>query len=152
MTNDDVAREILRAHSYVVLATVNAEGAPWASPVWFAMEESPELYWVSRPNARHSQNIEARPQIAMVVFDSTAAPGVRQAVYLTAIARQVTDPVEIEHGIAVFSRKSVREGAGAFGVNEITSPAELRLYRASVQECWILDPDVDVRISVPLNG
>jgi len=38
VTNDDIAREILRARSYVVLATADADGVPWASPVWFAME------------------------------------------------------------------------------------------------------------------
>ena len=112
VTNDDIAREILRARSYVVLATADADGVPWASPVWFAMEDDPELYWVSYPGARHSQNIAVRPQIAMVVFDSTVAPGSGQGVYMTATAAQVTDPGEIERGIAVFARESVRDGAG----------------------------------------
>ena len=150
MTKDDIARAILDARSYVVLATADADGVPWASPVWFAMENSSELYWVSRPNARHSQNINLRPQIAMVVFDSTIPQDSRQAVYMTASAGQVTDPREIERGVAVFTRESVRDGAGGFGVDEVTGDAQLRLYRASVQECWILDPDVDVRIDVTL--
>ncbi len=150
MTNDDIAREILRARSYVVLATADADGVPWASPVWFAMESYEELYWVSYPDARHSQNIAARPQIAMVVFDSTVAPGSGQGVYMTATAATPTDPGEIERGIGVFSRESAREGAGEFGLDEVTGQARLRLFRASVQECWILDPDspFDVRIGV----
>ena len=155
MTNDDIARKILRAGSYVVLATADADGVPWASPVWFAMEDDPELYWVSYPGARHSQNIAVRPQIAMVVFDSTVAPGSGQGVYLTATAAQVTDPSAIERGIAVFVRESVRNGAGGnIGLDEVTGQARLRLYRASVQECWILDPDspFDVRIGVTLTG
>lgn len=80
MTNDAVAREILDANSYVVLATADAEGVPWASPVWFAREDS-DLYWMSHPGARHSQNIAVRPQIAMVVFDSSVTPGSGQGVY-----------------------------------------------------------------------
>ena len=92
MTNDDIAREILRARSYVVLATADADGVPWASPVWFAMESYQELYWVSYPDARHSQNIAARPQIAMVVFDSTVAPGSGQGVYMTATAAHADRP------------------------------------------------------------
>jgi hypothetical protein len=43
-----------------------------------------ELYWVSYPGARHSQNIAVKPQIAMVVFDSTVPPGTDQAVYMSA--------------------------------------------------------------------
>src|SRR4029453_19261791 len=38
MTNDDIARAILDAGVYVVFATADAEGVPWASPVWFAKE------------------------------------------------------------------------------------------------------------------
>lgn len=150
MTNDDIAREILGASSYVVLATADADGVPWASPVWFAMEDDPELYWVSYPGARHSQNISVRPQIAMVVFDSTVAPGSGQGVYMTATAEQLTDRGAIERGIGVFSRESVRDGADELGPDEVTGEARLRLYRASVHEYWILDPDspFDVRVGV----
>ena len=78
VTNDDIARAILDDANYVVLATADADGVPWASPVWFATEDYRELYWVSYPGARHSENITVRPQIAMVVFDSTVPPGTGQ--------------------------------------------------------------------------
>jgi hypothetical protein len=45
-----------------------------------------ELYWVSYPGARHSQNIAVRPQIAMVVFDRTVPAGTGQGVYMSATA------------------------------------------------------------------
>ena len=148
--NDEVARTILDTSLYVVLATADANGVPWASPVWFAMESYRELYWVSYPGARHSRNIAARPQFAMVVFDSTAAPGTGQAVYMSATAEQLTDHDRLLHGIAVYSRESVRKGATEFGLDQVTGEARLRLYRASVEECSILDPDVpiDVRVGV----
>jgi nitroimidazol reductase NimA-like FMN-containing flavoprotein (pyridoxamine 5'-phosphate oxidase superfamily) len=149
VAHDDIAREILHARSYVVLATADADGVPWASPVWFAREES-ELYWVSHPGARHSQNIAVRPQIAMVVFDSTVAPGSGQGVYMTATAEQLNSPEAVARGMAVFSRDSVRDGDGEWGVDRVTGQARLRLYRASVHQYWILDPDspFDVRIGV----
>jgi nitroimidazol reductase NimA-like FMN-containing flavoprotein (pyridoxamine 5'-phosphate oxidase superfamily) len=150
MTNDDIARAILDAGIYVVLATADADGVPWASPVWFAKEDYRELYWVSYPDARHSQNIAVRPQVAMVVFDSTVPPGTGQAVYMTATAEQVTDPAAIERGLGVFSRESVRQGGDEWGLDQITGEARLRLYRASVQDYSILDPDTpaDVRVDV----
>lgn len=149
MTNDAVAREILDANSYVVLATADADGVPWASPVWFAREDS-DLYWMSHPGARHSQNIAVRPQIAMVVFDSSVTPGSRQGVYMAASAEQMTNPDALESALAVVSRKSVRGGDGEWGVDRVTEPARLRLYRARVLESWILDPDspFDVRVGV----
>jgi len=150
VTNEDIARAILDAGSYVVLATADEDGVPWASPVWFAMEAYPELYWVSYPGARHSRNIAVRPQIAMVVFDSTVAPGTGQGVYMAATAEQLTDPGAVEQGLGVFSRVSVRKGAEEFGLDRVTGEGRLRLYRASVRECSILDPDspFDVRVDV----
>jgi nitroimidazol reductase NimA-like FMN-containing flavoprotein (pyridoxamine 5'-phosphate oxidase superfamily) len=150
VTNDDIARAILDAGSYVVLATADADGVPWASPVWFAKEDYRELYWVSYPGARHSLNIAVRPQIAMVAFDSTVPPGTGQGVYMTATAEQLTDLAAIEHGMGVFSRESVRQGAEEWGPDKVSGEARLRLYRANVHEHSILDPDVpfDVRVDV----
>ena len=151
MTNDDIARAILDAGVYVVLATADADGVPWASPVWFAKEDYRELYWVSYPGARHSQNIAVRPQVALVVFDSTVPPGTGQAVYMTATAEQLTDAPAIEHGISIFSRESVRQGvAQEWAPDRVTGEARLRLYRANVHEYSILDPNVpfDVRVDV----
>ena len=151
MTNDDIARAILDAGVYVVLATADAEGAPWASPVWFANEDYRRLYWVSYPGGRHSQNIGLRPHIAMVVFDSTVPPGTGQAVYMTATAEQLTDAAAIEHGIGVFSRESMRQGDEVEWCSDrVAGEARLRLYCANVHEYSILDPDVpfDVRVDV----
>ena len=152
MTNDDTAREVLDAGRYVVLATADADGVPWASPVWFATEDYREVFWVSYPGARHSQNIAVQPRIAMVVFDSTVPSGTGQGVYMSATAEQLTDPAAIEHGIGVFSRECVRQEAEEWKVDQVTGEARLRLYRASVHEHSILDPDlpIDQRVVVRL--
>ena len=59
---------------YMTLATADADGVPWASPVWYATEDGRDFYWVSDPGARHSRNIAQRPEIAIVIFDSTVTP------------------------------------------------------------------------------
>jgi hypothetical protein len=38
------------------------------------------LYWVSRPTSVHSQNIAARTDLSVVVFDTNARVGEAQAV------------------------------------------------------------------------
>ena len=152
MSNEAIARKVLAANAYLVLATIDGDGQPWASPVWFATEDNRELFWASYPGARHSENIAARPQIAMVAFDSTAPPLSGQAVYMSATAQQVTDPEAIAHGISVFSAASVRQGGKIWTAENVSGDARLRLYRADVQEHWILDPDSphDVRVAVTL--
>lgn len=152
MKNDDIARDVLDANSYVVLGTADADGTPWASPVWFAQEDYREIFWVSSPDARHSQNIAVRSSISMVVFDSMVAPGSGQGVYMSASAEQVTDPKGIEDGLAVFARVGVRKGVeGEWGPDRVTGAARLRLYRATVFEHWILDPDVDIDVRVDVS-
>lgn len=150
MTNDDLARAILDAGSYVVLATADHDGVPWASPVWYAMENYSQLYWVSFPGARHSRNIAVRREVAMVVFNSTVAPGTGQGVYMTGTAQQLTGEGQVDHGLRVFSRKSLRQGIGEFALDRVTGDARLRLYQAQVDTFSILDPDspFDVRIDV----
>ncbi|MGH2893010.1 MAG: pyridoxamine 5'-phosphate oxidase family protein [Solirubrobacteraceae bacterium] len=150
MTNDDIARTIVDTATYVVLATADTDGAPWASPVWFANEHYRQLLWVSHPGARHSQNIAVRPQIAMVVFDPTVAPNAGQGVYMTATAERLTDSRAVEHGIGIFSRAYARQTGEEFNLDRVTGDARLRLYRARVHEHSILDPDspFDIRVGV----
>jgi hypothetical protein len=145
MRRDDIARRILDSNTFVVLATANAAGVPWASPVWFAQEDYHEFYWVSAPSARHSRNIAERPDIAMVVYDPTVKPRSAEAVYMSAIASEAT------HGIEVFSRVSVRRGLGEWGSERITGNARLRLYRALVTEHSILHPAADIDVRVPVS-
>jgi len=149
MTASDIARDVLDTNSFMTLATADSDGLPWASPVWFATEDYRSLYWVSAPDTRHSMNIAVRPEISVVVFDSTQRPGDVTAVYMTATAAKATD---LEEGMAVFSRKSVRQGSDEWGVSRVTGDARLRLYRASVVEHYILDPDatIDTRLQVTL--
>jgi hypothetical protein len=54
-----------------------------------------DFYWLSSPRAQHSRNLPERPQVQIVIFDSTADVGRGEAVYVTATARQV-DARELE--------------------------------------------------------
>jgi len=87
-----VARSVLDRSAYMTLGTADADGRPWVSPVWFACDAQRTFWWVSRPDAVHSRNIAARPDVAIVVFDTGAAVGEAQAVYVRARAAQVDDP------------------------------------------------------------
>ena len=144
----DTVRAILDANSYMTLSTADADGVPWATPVWFATENYRDLYWASVPDARHSRNLAVRPQLSIVVFDSTAKPDDTQAVYMAATATQVTD--DVAAGIATFSRVSVRQGLGEWAVARVTGDARHRLYRATVTELYLKDPTRDIRHEVAL--
>jgi len=48
---------IIEASRYLVLATADAAGRPWSSPVYFAHIGLTEFFWVSSPDVTHSRNI-----------------------------------------------------------------------------------------------
>jgi nitroimidazol reductase NimA-like FMN-containing flavoprotein (pyridoxamine 5'-phosphate oxidase superfamily) len=144
-----VAREIIDANRYMTLATADGGGRPWASPVWYAHQGYTELYWVSRPDARHSRNLAVRPEVGIVIFDSTVPEGDGQAVYVEALAEEL-DGAERDQGIAIFSRRSEAGGATPWDVGDVSGSAPFRLYRARASAHFVLAAD-DRRLTVRLG-
>jgi hypothetical protein len=135
-----MAKAIIDANSYMTVGTADADGVPWVSPVWYAHVSYREFFWVSRPGARHSQNIAVRAEVGIVIFDSTVPIGGAQAVYMDARAEQVAAAAEIERGMSIFSRRSVEQGGGEWTPDAVGPAAPLRLYRASALEQFVLAP------------
>jgi uncharacterized protein YhbP (UPF0306 family) len=43
---------------------------PWSCTVYFAFDENLNLYWISKPNTRHSKEIAKNPKVAgVIVYD-----------------------------------------------------------------------------------
>jgi len=104
-----LARGIVDSNLYMTLATADEAGLPWASPVWYAVADYREFFWVSSPEARHSRNIAVRPQVAIVIFDSRAPEATAQAVYVSAVAEELAGE-GLARGIGIFSRASAASG------------------------------------------
>jgi Pyridoxamine 5'-phosphate oxidase len=143
-----MGREIVDASLYMVLGTADEEGRPWVSPVYFAPAAYREFFWVSRPKARHSRNLETRRDVSIVVFDSSVPIGSGGGVYMTAVAEQLTAD-DGATGIEVFSERSLAHGGRAWRLEDVRAPAALRLYRATASEQYVLD-EGDNRVPVTL--
>ena len=139
MSGDPVAdaRAVIDSNSYMTLGTADESGRPWVSPVWFAHSGYREFFWVSSPDARHSINLAARPDVGIVIFDSQVSPAEAEAVYVSARAEELSGD-EVEPGIEVFSRKSEADGLPAYSRVDVEEPAKLRLYRAVASEHFAL--------------
>jgi hypothetical protein len=135
-----VARAIVDDNRYMVLGTADASGKPCTTPVYCAADGYRDFHWVSALDRTHSRNIAARPEVAVVIFDSRVPIGEGQAVYMAAAAAEL-EGGDLEQGIDVFSHVSVSHGARPWSLGDVKSPAELRLFRARASEHWVLDPD-----------
>jgi len=72
---DEVTQLVFRS-SFMTLATADADGLPWATPVEYACDETMRFYWNSHIDARHSRNVGANPRAAISIYDSTQIAGV----------------------------------------------------------------------------
>ncbi|HEX6526313.1 MAG TPA: pyridoxamine 5'-phosphate oxidase family protein [Streptosporangiaceae bacterium] len=144
--------DIIEASRYLVLATADAAGRPWSSPVYFAHIGFTEFFWVSSPDVTHSRNIAVRPEVGIAVFDSQAPIGTGQGVYMSAVAK-LLEGGETAQGIEAFSRRSVAHGGHEWTSENVRPGADMRLYQATADSHWILAKDgrPDHRIPVPLT-
>lgn len=135
-----VARDIIDANQYLVLATADATGRPWCTPVYYAHVGYREFYWVSLPDVAHSRNITGRPEVGIAIFDSHSRIGTGQGVYMSGLARQAVE-AEVASAIAAFSERSTGHGGLEWTAADVSGDAELRLYRATAEQHWILAKD-----------
>jgi uncharacterized protein YhbP (UPF0306 family) len=71
----ELTRSLLDASTLFALATVAPDGSAHVNTAYFAWAPTLELVWLSHPDARHSQNIDANESAAAAVYDSTQSWG-----------------------------------------------------------------------------
>jgi len=137
----DMAQNVIESNRYMVLGTADEAGVPWVTPVWFAQSDYRRFIWVSSPDRRHSRNIRARPELSIVIFDSQVPVGSARAVYMSAHAEELSG-AGLERDIARFDAASQAQGLSRrWALEDVLAPAPYRLYRATVSQHWVLDPD-----------
>lgn len=82
-----------------------------------------------------------RYMVSIVVFDSRVAVGNARAVYMSAQAEELSG-AELERDVALFDTASQAQSlTRRWAVEDMVAPAPYRLYRATVAQHWVLDPD-----------
>ena len=132
---DAMARRVIDGNLYMTLATLDPDGSPRLSPVYFTPARYTDLYWVSSPDAHHSRNVLGRPDVEIVIFDSSVAVGHAEAVYISARAREVP---EEELPFVIGEAFGERGGARRFAPEELRGEGDLRLYVASATAWEVL--------------
>jgi nitroimidazol reductase NimA-like FMN-containing flavoprotein (pyridoxamine 5'-phosphate oxidase superfamily) len=124
------ARDVIDSNRYLVLGTLDEDGRPRVSPVYYDHVDYREFYWVSSPNAHHSHNVGAGSEVSFVIFNSTLLPTQgNQAVYVDATAAPVPEAELEEHCARAFATigPGIRH---QFTPEELSGDGDLRLYLA----------------------
>jgi nitroimidazol reductase NimA-like FMN-containing flavoprotein (pyridoxamine 5'-phosphate oxidase superfamily) len=143
-----VARRLVDSSRYMVVATADSSGQPWATPVFFAHEDYREFFWVSEPDATHSVNLRERREVGIVIFNSSRPLGNDQGVYVGGVGRELPAHETVE-GIEIFSARSAEKGGSTWTREDVSPPAKHRLYQATAEAIFVLD-DHDHRVEVSL--
>jgi uncharacterized protein YhbP (UPF0306 family) len=133
---------LLAEHRYLVLGTADAEGRPWATPVFFAADGHHRVLWVSAPDSRHSRNIAVRPDVAITIFDTDAPIGRAEALYLEATAEPVTGDTRAAALALLNTRLPAKQ---ALGVDDLEPAGSLRVYQAAITRHFVLIRGGDTR-------
>jgi pyridoxamine 5'-phosphate oxidase-like protein len=141
-----IARKIVDERLYMVVATADRTGQPWASPVYFAHRDYRDFFWISQPDATHSINLRDRREVGIVIFDSTVPIDTGQGVYVLGVARELPAH-ETGAGVEIFSQRSAGHGGGELTVDDVSPPARHRLYQATAEAHFVLD-EHDHRVEV----
>jgi uncharacterized protein YhbP (UPF0306 family) len=85
---------------------------PWICTVYFVMDNSHNLYWVSKPDRRHSQEIAKNPKVAGSVSEGNVYGQPIRGVQFEGLAAEITDPKEIALHISAYEQRFQRQGLG----------------------------------------
>jgi uncharacterized protein YhbP (UPF0306 family) len=133
---------LLGQHRYLVLGTADADGRPWATPVFYAADGEHRVLWVSAPDSRHSRNIAARPEVAITIYDTHAPIGGAEALYLEATAGYVADD-DRDAALAVLNSRL--PGTHQLGTDDLAPSGPLRVYQAAITRHFVLIRGGDTR-------
>jgi uncharacterized protein YhbP (UPF0306 family) len=133
---------LLGGHRYLVLGTADGDGRPWVTPVFYAADGDHRLLWVSAPGSRHSQNIAARPEVAITIYDTNAPIGGAEALYLEATAECVAGGARVA-ALAVLNSRL--PASHQLGTEDLGPSGPLEVYQVAVNRHFVLIRGGDTR-------
>lgn len=120
MNAQNLVVEYLDRARQMQIAT-SVDNQPWVATVYFAHDNAHNLYWISMPDTRHSQEIARNPNVAgTIVVDNTPGQPVR-GIQFTGVAREIPN-TEVKANIEAYAERFQRFTLGdeiANGVSPI---------------------------------
>ncbi len=129
------ARRIIANNLYCTVSTCSVDGFPWASPVFFAYDNSLNIYWSSAIASKHSQNIYSNNgRVAVVIFNSSVNEGTGEGLYFYGVASELNQ----DHAETAFNLLKLRASKPTSRtVEDYLGDSPRRIYQLQPQQAWI---------------
>ncbi|BAB76403.1 pyridoxamine 5'-phosphate oxidase family protein [Anabaena sp. FACHB-709] len=129
------AHSIIADNIYCSLSTCSVDGFPWVSPVFFAYDDSWNIYWSSAITSKHSQNIYHNDgRVAIAIYNSSFPEGSPEGLYFQGIACEL-DQNQAEKAFPLLAnraRKPLLKTAADY-----LDDSPRRIYQFQPQQTWI---------------
>jgi uncharacterized protein YhbP (UPF0306 family) len=139
----NVAAEHLANNMYLSLATVDHDGNPWVTPLYYSTTADLNILWVSAVDCNHSNNIQQNARVAISCYDSHAPFGTGQGAYFEARASLVVED-DLPGSCRDFYSRRFRdaETLAKHGKRpaDFLPPSPRAMYKAEILRAWVLDP------------
>lgn len=123
------AKELLRTTRYVAVATVNADGSPHNSPLFFIPDPKLEhFYWGSHPDSLHSQNVVRTGKIFVVLFNDIGG------LYIAAENGHALEGDELAVALDIHNTVRARYGKNALPLEYYNGGSPQRMWVAKITE------------------
>lgn len=134
------AKHLLNSVAIATMATVNPDGSPHNSPFFFAYSpDVTHIYWRSRTETQHSQNIARTGQLFVVLYRADGAHG---GLYIQAHNGRVAEGSEFDDAATAFNKARVKAKRSEIS-KEVYAASPPKLYVANVQKMWTSDSEQD---------
>lgn len=103
---EQLVRKYIKEGRFFQLATVNGD-QPWSCTLYYASDEELNIFWISKPDTRHSKEIDNQPKVAASIpikFDDLTVVGLQ----LEGTASLVEDSLEINEKVKLYCDKFKR--------------------------------------------
>ena len=95
--------DFMKSKRLMQLATASEK--PWICTVYYAIDDSFNLYFISEPTTRHCKDIKTNPNVAVAVTDSRQnVKDKKVGVQLQGTAFVVKDKNEMLHAVALWNK------------------------------------------------
>jgi len=127
---------------------------PWNTPVFTSYDSKLNFYWGSDQSNQHSKNILKNPNVFCNIYDSRAAEGTGEGLYLEGKVRILEDINDINIGLNSLLKRSSHFGDNA---SHYTHEKPRRIYKFTPEKIWINDGAtkdgdyVDIRKKIDLE-
>lgn len=100
----DLIKTYLQQARLMQVATAK-DNQPWACSVYFAYDDKLNLYWISLPSTRHSEEIQNNEKVAgTIVLPHTPGDEVR-GLQFEGVAKELTTGEEFHHALDTYAAR-----------------------------------------------